>query len=65
MGSARDFSNEGVRRLTVNALYWGLGMQAEIDKNRSVAIVGEYQPLKSGFKYEQIGVEPHKAAFYK
>ena len=65
MGSAKDFSNEGVRRLTVNALYWGLGMESEIDKNRSVAIVGEYQPLKSGFKYDQIGVKPHNAAFYK
>lgn len=65
MGSARDFSNEGVRRLTVNALYWGLGMESQIDKNRSVEIVGEYQPLKSGFKYDVIGVKPRKAEFYK
>ena len=65
MGSARDFSNAGVRRITVNALYWGLGMEAKIDKNRSVEVVGEYQPLKSGFKYEQIGVKPRKAEYYK
>lgn len=65
MGSARDFSNEGVRRLTVNALYWGLAMESQIDKNRSVEIVGQYQPLKSGFNYEAIGVKPRKAEFYK
>ena len=65
MGSARDFSNEGVRRITVNALYWGLGMASQIDENRSVDIIGQYQPLKSGFKYKAIGVEPRKAEFYR
>lgn len=65
MGSGRDFLNAGVRRITVNALYWGLGMESKIDKKRSVEIVGEYQPLKSGFKYDKIGVKPRKAEFYK
>ena len=65
MGSARDFSNEGVRRMTVNAVYWGVGLESQIEKNRSVAIVGQYQPLKSGFKYQEIGVKPRKANFYK
>ena len=65
MGSARDFSNEGVRRMTVNAVYWGVGLESQIEKNRSVATVGQYQPLKSGFKYQEIGVKPRKANFYK
>jgi hypothetical protein len=65
MGSAKDLENEGVRRLTVNAVYWGLGMEDAIDADRSVAIIGEYQPLKPGFNYEKLGVEPHPAGYYK
>ena len=65
MGSAKDFENEGVRRLTINAVYWGMGLEDSIDANRSVEIVGPYKPLRSGFNYEKFGVQPHKPAFYK
>ncbi|MEC9093279.1 MAG: ThuA domain-containing protein [Planctomycetota bacterium] len=65
MGSAVDFENEGVRRLTVNAVYWGLQMEKEIQPKRSVAVVGTYAPLKSGFNYEKLGVKPHKPAYYQ
>lgn len=65
MGSAKDFENEGVRRLTVNAVYWGLGMEESIRADRSVEIVGEYRPLKSGFGYQELGVQPRKASFYQ
>ena len=65
MGSAEDFENEGVRRLTVNAVYWGLGKEAEIKADRSVEIIGEFKPLKSGFNYEKLGVKPHKPEHYK
>ncbi len=58
MGSAKDFENEGVRRMTVNAVYWGLGLDASIDPNRSVEPIGNYQPRKSGFNYEKLGVKP-------
>jgi len=64
MGSAMDFQNQGVRRLTVNAVYWGLGMESGIEPDRSVDIDGDYQPLKSGFDYEEIGVRPRPAAWY-
>ena len=64
MGSGADFQNEGVRRLTVNGLYWGLGLEADIKADSSVEIVGEYKPLKSGFNYKKFGVEPRKPAFY-
>jgi hypothetical protein len=47
MGSAEDFQNAGVRRLTVNAVYWGLGMEDEIQPDRSVEFIGDYQPLKA------------------
>ena len=65
MGSAEDFQNSGVRRLTVNGVYWGLGMEDSMDPNRSVEIVGDYTPLRSGFNYEQLNVRPHMAEFYK
>ncbi|MFK7769026.1 MAG: ThuA domain-containing protein [Mariniblastus sp.] len=64
MGSAKDFENAGVRRLTVNAVYWGLGLDDLIDADRSVDIVGDYKPLKSGFGYEKLGVQPRKPSFY-
>ena len=65
MGSAEDFANAGVRRITVNAVYWGLGMEKSITPDSSVDIVGKYQPLKPGFNYKKLGVRPQKAIFYK
>ena len=65
MGSAEDFENAGVRRLTVNAVYWGLGMEQSIKADSSVEIVGDYQPLPPGFNYKKFGVRPHKPSFYK
>lgn len=65
MGSAEDFENAGVRRLTVNAVYWGLAMEDDITADRSVDVIGEYQPKPSGFNYEKLGVEPRKPSFYR
>lgn len=65
MGSGEDFANAGVRRLTVNGVYWGLGMEESIAPNSSVDIVGEYQPLKPGFNYQKLGVEPHEVNHYE
>lgn len=65
MGSAEDFENAGVRRLTANAVYWGLGMEKEIKADSSVEIIGEYKPLKPGFNYEKLGVKPRMAEYYK
>ncbi len=65
MGSAKDFENAGVRRLTVNAVYWGLGIEAAIQPDSSVDIIGDYQPKKSGFNYDKLGVQPRKPSFYE
>ncbi len=65
MGSAQDFSNAGVRRLTINAVYWGLGMEQAIQPNAKVEIVGGYEPKPSGFNYEKLGVVPREPSFYK
>ncbi|MFK7817829.1 MAG: hypothetical protein AB8G99_03870 [Planctomycetaceae bacterium] len=65
MGSARDFENEGVRRLTINATYWSVGLEGKIDATSNVAPVGEYKPLKAGFNYKKLGVQPRKVSHYK
>jgi|GEM_PF-84641 len=65
MGSAEDFSNAGVRRMTVNAVYWGVGLEPEIRADRSVEIIGDYKPLKPGFNYDKLGVKPHPPAYYR
>lgn len=65
MGSGTDLENPGLRRLIINAVYWGLGLESAITPTRSVAIVGTYQPLKSGFNYPAIGVVPKPVSAYK
>ena len=65
MGSAEDYQNTGLRRLTVNAAYWCLAMEEKIDPQSKVDIVGEYKPLSSGFDYAKLKVVPRKPSFYK
>lgn len=65
MGSAEDFENEGVRRLTINGVYWGLGLEDAIQADRSVAIVGDYKPKKAGFNYKELGVVPRPVSDYR
>jgi len=47
MGSATDLENEGLRRLVVNAVYWGVGL--EIPASADVTLVDPYKPLFYGF----------------
>ena len=65
MGSAQDFKSEGLRRLTVNAAYWCLNMEADINDKSSMDLVGEYSPPDSGFAYKQLNIVPRKPSFYK
>ena len=65
MGSAEDFANAGVRRMTINAAYWGMGIESEIKPDSSVDIIGEYKPLAAGFNYEELGVKPQMPSYYK
>ena len=65
MGSARDLESAGLRRLIINATYWGLGMENQIKADSSVEYTGEYKPLASGFNYEKLGVIPRKPAAYR
>lgn len=65
MGSGHDMKNPGLRRLIINAVYWGMDMEAAIEADRSVEIVGTYEPLGSGFHYKELGVEPKPVSAYK
>ncbi len=47
MGSATDLENEGLRRLLVNAVYWGLGL--DVPPRADVSYVDEYEPSFYGF----------------
>lgn len=65
MGSGNDLESAGLRRLIINAAYWGMGMESAITPTRSVDIVGTYQPLESGFDYQALGVIPKPPAAYR
>ena len=65
MGSGKDFESPGLRRLIINAAYWCLGLEDRIAAKSSVAYVGKYQPLVSGFNYAKLGVTPKKPAAYR
>ena len=47
MGAATDLQYEALRRLVVNAVYWGLGM--EVPAKADVTQVDEYKPTMYGF----------------
>ncbi len=65
MGSGNDLENPGLRRLIINAAYWGMSMESSITPNRSVDIVGTYKPLESGFNYKELGVVPKPVSAYR
>ena len=65
MGSARDYQSAGLRRLTLNAALWCLGLEDKITADLSVEIVGDYKPLKGGFNYDKLGVQPRPVSHYK
>jgi hypothetical protein len=64
MGSAKDFESAGLRRLVINAVYWGLGLEKAIRADSNVDLVATYRPLASGFAYEKLGVRPRPVKDY-
>ena len=55
MGAASDLTNEGLRRMVVNGVYWGLGM--EVPAKADVTLVDEYEPSFYGFGGERKGLK--------
>jgi hypothetical protein len=60
MGAATDLQNENLRRLIVNAVYWGTGL--DVPPKADVTIVGEYKPSMFGFNGAKKGVKPDDLA---
>lgn len=56
MGSATDLEDEGVRRLVVNGVYWGLGL--DVPAKADVTYVDEYHPSFYGFDGFRKGLHP-------
>ncbi|MEK7795286.1 MAG: ThuA domain-containing protein [Candidatus Hydrogenedentota bacterium] len=58
MGHSFDLKSEGFRRLLVNAVYWGLGMEDVVPPRANVDFIGEYAPADIGFGTNRVGVMP-------
>ncbi len=65
MGSGKDFQDPDMRRVAVNAAYWCLGLEDQIDPAANIDYVGKFEPLVSGFSYEKLGVRARKPAYYR
>src|SRR5581483_3834979 len=61
-GAAVDLQNEGLRRLLVNAAYWGVHMEDKIPRRADVDYVGPYAPSFFGFGTYKRGVKPSDLA---
>jgi type 1 glutamine amidotransferase len=63
LGAATDLQNEGVRRMVVNAIYWGLGM--DIPEKADVSYVDPFEPTMYGFNTFRRGLKPADHALGK
>jgi glucose/arabinose dehydrogenase/lysophospholipase L1-like esterase len=63
LGAATDLENESLRRLVVNGVYWGLGL--EVPAKADVRLVDPYQPRMFGFQGYRTGLKPANYALGK
>jgi len=63
MGAATDLANEGLRRLLVNAVLGGFGL--EIPARTDVRYVDPYEPAPYAFKGFRLGLTPDDHALGK
>jgi hypothetical protein len=63
MGAATDLANEGLRRLVVNAVYWGLSL--EVPAKADVEFVDEFHPSPYGFGGQRKNLKPDDFALGK
>lgn len=63
MGAATDLTNEGLRRLVVNGVYWGLGL--EVPAKADVTFVDPFNPLMYGTKDGADESDPHRFRSFK
>lgn len=58
MGTSVDLENEGFRRLLVNAVYWGVGLEDQIREDANIDFVDPFDPTFFGFDEYREGVMP-------
>jgi type 1 glutamine amidotransferase len=58
LGTSEDLLTGGNRRLLVNACYWALSLERQIQANANVDLVGEYHPTPFGFGTNAKGLRP-------
>lgn len=56
MGAATDLLDEDLRRLVVNGVFWGLGL--DTPTNADVSFAEGYSPSKYAFKGYRVGLKP-------
>ncbi len=61
MGAATDLLDENLRRLVVNGVFWGLGL--DVPEKAEVTPLGDYQPSKYGFNGFKTGLRPEHFEF--
>ena len=61
LGAATDLQSEGLRRMIVNAVYWGLGQ--DVPDKADVQYVGKFEPTKYGFGDFLRGIKPTEHEF--
>jgi putative membrane-bound dehydrogenase-like protein len=64
-GASEDLTNDGYRRLLVNACFWAAGLENAIKPDLNVAFVGPYQPNTFGGGAYAKGVKPEMYAGYE
>lgn len=63
LGAATDLKSEGTRRLVVNAVYWGLGLN--VPARADVSFVDPFEPLMYGFRSYRRGIRAEDHALGK
>jgi hypothetical protein len=63
MGAATDLTSEGLRRLVVNGVFWGLDLP--VPEKADVAYIDDYQPLMYGFNTYRAGLRASDHALGK
>ncbi len=63
-GTSEDITNEGYRRMLINATFWALGMEDAIKPDLNIAFVGPYEPNTFGGGYAR-GVKPEMYAGFE
>ncbi len=58
IGASQDLASAGLRRVFVNACYWGLGLEERMPADCDVDIVGPYVPTPFGYGKFKPGVKP-------